>query len=86
MSSTPRRNSPIEIADGKTGSPDAAAFTRKPFTPRFAFAPFRASLTTFGSIRYNRRAFARTDAFEVGVDADGGIDAELGPERDGAGG
>jgi hypothetical protein len=60
----------IDVAT-PTNEPDAA-FSRRPITPRFAFAPFRASLTTFVSIRYIRRAFARIDAFEVGVAADGG--------------
>src|ERR1019366_959694 len=43
---------------------------KKSTTPGFAFALFRASLTTLVSIKYIRRLPGRLRAFEVRVDAD----------------
>src|ERR1700722_17865937 len=70
MSSTPRPNSPTEIAERNTGSPEAATISKKATTPRFALARLRASLITLVSIKYIRRAPDRLDPLEIGVDAD----------------
>src|SRR5271167_1803809 len=55
----------------KTRSPESASSFRNATTPRFALSPFRASLTTFVSIKYTARAPARIDSLEIGVEAEG---------------
>src|SRR5271165_1254701 len=70
MSSTPRRNSPMVIEARKTRSSESASSSRNATTPRFALWPFRASLTTFVSIKNTARGLARFDPFEIGVEAD----------------
>src|SRR5580693_3123036 len=70
MSSTPRRNSPSEMAERNTGSPEAATVSKKATTPRSALARFRISLTTLVSIKYIRGTLGRVDPLEIRVDTD----------------